>query len=1652
MGHNLQALGTASLDTMGGMVTLADARDIPEGASPRCQDVDFLVGSVFTRDGLQSIYAFATTLHISGYSMGSGGSATFTYSGPEPTVNEGFRLSGFTGILSVLNGQEIFVETVSMTQFTANVSNGPIITLTNLSGSAVSTTGLFVGPNLGSIATSTTWSNPNGIFSSTTYASASVGNADFISDIPPTISQANVGGFIYTWNNLSNLTSSSSFTTCDLTPGLSFTGYSEIISATCSGINVPATATVTGISVSYSGSVTSLLGSIVVQLTSGGILIGSAFEQALATTNTPYTFGSSAFQWGTTLTPTLVNGTALGLQLYAVLAHGAAVVSLNDLVVTVYYTLSTASDILLDQGFNFTVSLASGVSGFGASFSAYSSAASEVIMQLLLNGVPVGNPKPLTLNTTPTVYTLGGATDPWGAVWTPANVNSPQFGVQITAGGTGTTYVGDLDIVVYLTASQENFNWVGSYEQNNGALNTLALDAAGNLWIEDVINNPNVLSLALSGIVPGSYAQGSTFDNNEYIMFSNLSIGTDRPRQLDANGSFYPVTQVGPGAPPSLAALTGNISGILQLTAFTWSAGVATFTYNTAPAAPTVGSLYIIAGTGTALDGQIVEVLGPTPTVTSFTAVVTGTFPASSTITGTMTPQFAYEVSSIVQTSQYLHIESPTDYQLGNGATNSSAGSTITVFYANWNTAPEDTNLLTAFGSGNGAWVYISGTASSGLDIDGVWQVIAMGHAPLVSTEHWYFSFQYTSNGAQNVKSSGFNYRQTLATMTVTPPILGLSAGSNVTITGVTGSPQSGWNNTWTILEAVNTGQYNIESTLYSSSLTTYQYEFAGSNNQAPIMGQLIQIIGVTNNAGMNGTFVINTVNTAANTFTVAMTLPIPNQTTAVPEGNAQAIMSGTQFQIDPGETFAGTNVDVIYLSTTYGTNGGQIVVLGSSIVPIGAGTRQVVCFFITDSGSWTPASLPATFTVTTDANLLNVTSLPIGPSNVVGRGVAITEAGANGVPGANFYVITSPVTQTVNGTQTTSFSTIINDNISTTAQFSFTDAVLLDSTEIDISGLNLFNTIEIGSSAWCVPYASRMFYGMQLNKVYNFNNLTFDGGYVNLNQPLGWSLYLTVKTTPAELQLVNSPVTGSAAYIINNTGVVQPIMGLMAQTAYQDLYNVAILSPNTGYSVRVSASCPSGIQLGNLVIDVTALSNGNFGTTYGSFTVPLSSMGVLVSTFSGTLLAPTIFSGTVPSTVQLRVSVQNMGIGADCLIDRIEVYPTAYPYLKAQVYGSYINYPEEVDASTTEGGILDTSTLNPQTCVGAFTLRESMYLLKTNSLFVTKDNPNSEPGGWSISEVSNRAGAVGIHAYDTGDEWAVFGCRTGLYGFNGGVPTRLSEEIFQVWDAINWEAGNTIVVRNDTNNRRILCAVPMATGTSPSGVAAPSVAWLPYAPYNPAPTSPNVILMLNYQALSTFEELVNSPEMHTTMFGTLAVQDMKRKWAIWNIATPYMGFILQSDYIDQPLYICNGIGSSKIYQLNPEQLSDDGVAIYSSYTTYGFVNAAKAVTMPIFGMHNKRYTVLQVNTNGAGIENFKIYPNTLNARYPYSVPVGITLSDPAQNDYFRSINVAGNRIFIEVSTNAVGSYFNLCKLLVTGKQDQWSPINPTGGGNAGIY
>lgn len=53
-----QGLQSAPLDQFLGLLTNIGPESIPEGGSPLNWDVDFITGSVFTRDGLVSVYTF----------------------------------------------------------------------------------------------------------------------------------------------------------------------------------------------------------------------------------------------------------------------------------------------------------------------------------------------------------------------------------------------------------------------------------------------------------------------------------------------------------------------------------------------------------------------------------------------------------------------------------------------------------------------------------------------------------------------------------------------------------------------------------------------------------------------------------------------------------------------------------------------------------------------------------------------------------------------------------------------------------------------------------------------------------------------------------------------------------------------------------------------------------------------------------------------------------------------------------------------------------------------------------------------------------------------------------------------------------------------------------------------------------------------------------------------------------------------------------------------------------------------------------------------------------------------------------------------------------------------------------------------------------
>ena len=1648
---------TATLDTLGGLYTAANPQDLPEGASPRNYDVDYITGSVYQRPGLQNVYSYTATLLISAVTLYNS-IGTFTYTGKTPSVNEGFALSGFVNQVSFLNGTTVYVLSVNATlgTFTAEVAQGGLSfgTFTGQNGIANSTIGNFVGPNAPSVATvvsstgGNTWNNPTGILGNVTYASTTSGSTNNVTQTPTFAgNEANLNP---EWSNPANILSLTASTSVTVTTASPLSG-NLIVDG--SSFAVPTDATISGVVISLSAGRLNNVAALNVQLVEATTLvpIGTAVQKPLGSTQS-LTLGSSTYQWGTTLTPANINGAHFGFIVNAQLLSGStSTITANSATVTVYYTLAGSSEILQTTQYAFAIPTTSGVSGFGVTFQAYSSAATTLSFQLLKNGIAVGDIQTQSLTTTPTVYTLGLATYLWGSTWSYADVNNAQFGVQVYASGGGQSFINDLDILTYVVPALVNFDYVKSFVQSDGGINTLALDASGLMWQENVITDPGVLSVALSGILPNTFARSATQFDQEYICFSNLQVGTDRPRVASINNvsgvlQFLPLSQVGPGASPAFQASVGSGGTGLTVTAYTVSAGVVEFTFNTSTT-PVVGSLYLLEGTGNAnIDGFTFSVLGtPSPTTTTFYAAAGNATGSASGLTATATPTYSYTIQSITQPPVPIYGSTSFNGQIllwSEGPTSTTPGSTITFYYGGVNVA-EYSGIVDAFSAGETCIVYISGAPVA----NGTWIVTGhgIGIPPSEAGNVPYFTIQYTSSNYQRYGGPGGsgpngpgntgNFQITLATLTTNSPIPDLSPGDSVQITGAT---PSGWNGTWTIQDALTSGVYNIlTSSMSATGVATYGYTV--QSGVAPTNGQIVTTSGLTNSAIFNTTGVVS--NVTGSTFQIT---GFSSGAISQSVEDGQAFSYGTSFTFDPGSLNVGTTTPSPIFGNDTGT--GSIAVVGGSIQPIGAGTRQGTCFFITESGYETTVSAPVTFTTSENANYILVSNIPIGPPNVVARGIAFTEAGANGVPGSNFYVIPNPVTVTVGLTSTVYTSTIIQDNISTTAKFTFTDAVLLNSTEIDIQGNDLFNLIELGSSAWCVPYAGRMFYGLQLNKVQNFTNLSFDGGYLlGVNQPLGWTNQISGDQT-----LTLSPVTGQALYIKSTYGTVKDV-GVIYQTAYQDFNLVPIINTNTTYSVRVAASIPSGDTVGTLVIDLVDYNAGiGFGVVYGSFSVPFSSMNSTVQVFSGTLLtAP--FTSAVSSSLQLRLRAQNMGPGADLLIDRLEVYPTQAPYLLSQVYGSYIDDLEAIDASGS-GGIIDTSSENSQACMGGFVMRDELYLLKTGSLYSTQDNPNSEPGGWTLREISNRVGAIGINSYDVGEEWCVTACRSGIYGFNGGQPIKIMQELWNLWECINWNYGYTIVLRNDIVNKRILCAVPLPTGTNPFTLVPTSTTlWLPNAPYNPSPTTPNVIFMLNYQGMSTFDELMGGEGVHATMFGTLAAPDLRRKWTIWQIPTPYMDFITQANGQNVPLYICNGINTSKIYQLENNQYSDDGVAINGDYCTYGFVNATKAATLPIFGFHAKRYTVLQLQAYGAGSMAVNMLPNVINPRYPYSVPTGITLSNPANDDYFRSINVKGNRMFVEVSTNAVGAWFSLNKVLLTGKADPWSNLNPTGGGNAGI-
>jgi hypothetical protein len=1297
-------------------------------------------------------------------------------------------------------------------------------------------------------------------------------------------------------------------------------------------------------------------------------------------------------------------------------------------------TVGQISDNIRVTGFGFAVPSNYLVQGITVQIKGFADNAT-VNAQLVQGGVNVGAIQSIPLPTSNDFVQLGGSEDLWGATWNYSDIDAPNFGLEIWVNSPDVLAVSldFVEITISGVPTKANFNGIVSAKLDQTDLVNIYLDANGLPWQEDVTNAPNVLALetTIPNATPGSYLKGLDAGGTAYMAFSDLTQGISQPLQY--NGEWCDrITQVGPGQPPVFTPqqASGTTFGIVSITQH----------------------------------------------------------PANSDITDPG------------HLSCVLHSAGP-------GST--APGNVITVYYSPsfFSGAPqpsaEDTVLDQLFNAGVPTYVYISGSTFA----DGTYLVTSVGNALPPGLDHfrYYFTVQTSPVAFQKIVEDTGQYQMSIATLTTSVPVPGLVVGNTVTIAGAS---VPAWDAQWPIVQAINSGEMVITGTSVTGSVATYNYSIVSGT--APAAGELVTVTNTTNAGGLlnvtNAT-IVSASGGGTGTFTVAVSV---TDAPSVPE-SGQATTAGTIFSIDPGPN------DVPSTNPILGNSTGGTLTFSSTTTGqfITAGTKQASVFFITRNGAVTRPAPPATVVIPENCGSILVTQIPVGPPNVIARGITFTESGQNGVRGANFYYYDSPVTYTVNGVKFTSDALIVPDNTSSTATFSFSDSVLLASDEIDIPGNNYFNLIELGNPAWIFQYASRMLYGLCQTKIQNLLNMSFDGGYIRtlstaLPLPTGWSVindatpgnytvtgfsitanevtveavnslqpgyavviaglttgtYLngiplvvdssngteftasfshadvgltadsgTVTVTNSSVGLVPSLDFGNAFRITNYGSGEWTNPNILFQTAYQDYLGVNIIQPNVPYSVRVKARAIGTAS--QMVVQLPTYTNGAWGPA------PLGAANFTFAEGGYQIQTATLLTGdglaTVPPKLVFALGVESLAPGAAIEIDRIEIFPTRNPVDTTTIWTSYANKFESVDIVT---GSLGVGAENPQPATGAFEILEQLYITKTKSLQVTQDSPNYEPNNWQVRQASDRAGAVGPNAFNEGEEFSVMISRNGLYFFDGGKPMPISQELqstgkgLNLWDALDWTQGSKFWIRNDLNNRRLTMGAVLPTPNF----------FLPNAPES-SPTSPNVILMCNYTGCPTGEELAEGDQVHTTMFGDLKSLDMKRKWAIWQIVCPVAEFVPRQDGFTAPLFLCNGINSSKVYQLTngdavDGQNTDDGTPINWSYTTYAFVKAKQGQQLPGLGALRKVWYYLATTMEGLGKVRGKLYSNSLGAlpRNTFTIPLDFTLSSPQQNDQERVIEIGGQRLFVEFTSLGSGGYAEVGPIMLDGEMDKNAP------------
>lgn len=657
-------------------------------------------------------------------------------------------------------------------------------------------------------------------------------------------------------------------------------------------------------------------------------------------------------------------------------------------------------------------------------------------------------------------------------------------------------------------------------------------------------------------------------------------------------------------------------------------------------------------------------------------------------------------------------------------------------------------------------------------------------------------------------------------------------------------------------------------------------------------------------------------------------------------------------------------------------SSGGVLTIVGN----ISAGVHQVSVCFITRNGYITEPAPPGSWTAMGGLAAL-VSGIPYGPPNVIARLLVFTTSG-----GANFFYSQA---------NTLGISTfLIPDNSSTTAIVDFTDLALLSAISADL----LFDRFELPPCAAIINYAERIFPWGVRNLIPNFVNMSFDGGaIVQSSYPLGWTQDITPSGDGGSLQ--NSTMFGFD-YVIDNNA--PGIRGRIYQNANQDYLGVAILSPLTNYSLRVSLKQLIPNYNGTFTADIYDTGSSTVLAT------AIVNLGLVEDFFKEFIVQfNTEMPVTIPTGAVLRLYANYLGTGSPISVKNVSIFPNDEPFQASQLLASNVQDPEAFQGVT---GFLNVNENDGHRITSLCIIRDRLYIAKNISgLFVTSDDPTNEPDGWTIDTISRRVGCESINGMgtkvgDTGEDWFFILAREGLYIFWSSEPPKVSQEIQPTWELINWDYAYLGWVQVDTANRRVLVGLPIGA------------------------TTPNKVYMMDYQQVgATGESVASGSPVAPNYAGQVKAHTTARKWSIWNMQANACGFLERSDGQAHLTIALNTNAPSlipSIYQIDDSALDDAGVAIPGGgyYLTAFYLSDEQKASFQMKGNRClQRYATLFVQGQGElNLETFG--PGYVNsASVPQYGAPALTLTNPASQDMEIYTNFTAERIANKITASAAG-------------------------------